>query len=83
MGMHVAAVDVGPEKTALARKLGAEIVIDAKTQDPPGEIQKQIGGAHGVLVTAGKQLLKQIEIPLLKPAPHRICCSSGSVLFHG
>ena len=52
MGLHVAAVDLGPEKMALARKLGAEITIDAKTQDPAKEIQKQIGGAHGVLVTA-------------------------------
>ena len=52
MGLHVAAVDLGPEKMALAKKLGAEIAIDAKTQDPPTEIQKQIGGAHGVLVTA-------------------------------
>src|SRR5579872_6003574 len=34
MGMHVAAVDLGPEKMALARSLGAEITIDAKTQDP-------------------------------------------------
>ena len=52
MGLRVAAVDLGPEKMALARKLGAEIAIDAKTQDPPAEIQKQIGGAQGVLVTA-------------------------------
>ena len=52
MGLHVAAVDLGPEKMALARELGAEITIDAKTQDPAKEIQKQIGGAHGVLVTA-------------------------------
>jgi propanol-preferring alcohol dehydrogenase len=52
MGLHVAAVDLGPEKMALARKLGAEITVDAKTQDPATEIQKQIGGAHGVLVTA-------------------------------
>src|ERR1700693_2618111 len=52
MGLHVAAVDLGPEKMALARKLGAEITIDAKLQDPATEIQKQIGGAHGVLVTA-------------------------------
>ena len=52
MGLHVAAVDLGPEKMVLARKLGAEISIDAKTQDPPTEIQKQIGGAQGVLVTA-------------------------------
>src|SRR6202050_4186392 len=52
MGLHVAAVDLGPEKMALASKLGAEITIDARTQDPATEIQKQIGGAHGVLVTA-------------------------------
>ena len=52
MGLHVAAVDLGPQKMVLARKLGAEITIDASTQDPAKEIQKQIGGAHGVLVTA-------------------------------
>ncbi len=52
MGLRVAAVDLGPEKMALARKLGAEITVDAKTQDPAAEIQKQIGGAQGVLVTA-------------------------------
>ncbi len=52
MGMHVAAVDLGPDKMALAKRLGAEITIDAKTQDPAAEIQRQIGGAHGVLVTA-------------------------------
>jgi len=37
---------------ALARKLGAVITIDAKTQDPVKEIHKQIGGTHGTLVTA-------------------------------
>jgi len=52
MGMHVVAVDLGAEKMALARKLGADITIDASTQDPPKEVQKQVGGAHGVLVTA-------------------------------
>lgn len=52
MGLHVAAVDLGTEKMALARKVGAEIAIDARTQDPAREVQKQIGGAHGVLVTA-------------------------------
>ena len=52
MGLKVAAVDLGPEKMELARKLGADITIDAKALDPPAEIQRQIGGAHGVLVTA-------------------------------
>jgi alcohol dehydrogenase, propanol-preferring len=52
MGLHVAVVELGAEKTRFAKELGAEIAIDAEKQDPDAEIQKQIGGAHGVLVTA-------------------------------
>lgn len=66
MGLHVAAVDLGPEKMALARSLGAEITIDAKTQDPPTEIQKQIGGAHGVLVTAVSTIAFKQAIGMLR-----------------
>lgn len=66
MGLHVAAVDLGPEKMALARKLGAEIAIDAKTQDPPTEIQKQIGGAQGVLVTAVSTIAFKQAIGMLR-----------------
>jgi propanol-preferring alcohol dehydrogenase len=66
MGLHVAAVDLGPEKTALARKLGAEIAVDAKTQDPPTEIQKMIGGAHGVLVTAVSTIAFKQAIGMLR-----------------
>ena len=66
MVLHVAAVDLGPEKMALARQLGAEIVIDAKTQDPPTEIQKQIGGAHGVLVTAVSNIAFKQAIGMLR-----------------
>ena len=66
MGLHVAAVDLGPEKMALAKKLGAEIAIDAKTQDPATEIQKQIGGAHGVLVTAVSPVAFKQAIGMLR-----------------
>ena len=52
MGLHVAAVDLGSDKLQLARSLGAEIAIDAGKEDPVATIQKKIGGAHGVLVTA-------------------------------
>jgi propanol-preferring alcohol dehydrogenase len=61
MGLHVAAIDVGPEKLKLARSLGAEVTVDAKLEDPVKEIQKQIGGAHGVLVTA-------VSLPAFKQA---------------
>src|SRR5271157_2490522 len=66
MGMHVAAVDLGPGKMALARELGAEITIDAKTQDPAKEIQKQIGGAHGVLVTAVSTIAFKQAVGMLR-----------------
>jgi propanol-preferring alcohol dehydrogenase len=51
---------------ALARKLGAEITVDAKTQDPPTEIQKQIGGAQGVLVTAVSTIAFKQAIGMLR-----------------
>lgn len=52
MGMHVAAVDVGADKLALARSLGAEVTVDARSADPGAEIQRVVGGAHGAIVTA-------------------------------
>jgi propanol-preferring alcohol dehydrogenase len=53
MGLHVVALDVTEEKLALARKLGAEIVVNAALPDAAAQIVKQTGGgAHGVLVTA-------------------------------
>ncbi|GAA2121462.1 alcohol dehydrogenase AdhP [Kocuria atrinae] len=52
MGMRVAAVDVADDKLALAKKHGAEVTVNAFAADPAETIQKEIGGAHGVLVTA-------------------------------
>ncbi|WZP00155.1 alcohol dehydrogenase AdhP [Isosphaeraceae bacterium EP7] len=52
MGYQVAAVDVGQDKLDLARRLGATVVVDARETDPAAYLKKEIGGAHGVLVTA-------------------------------
>jgi len=52
MGLHVAAVDVAEEKLALARELGAEMTVNAEVEDPAAKIQEEIGGSHGVLITA-------------------------------
>lgn len=52
MGMRVIAVDIADDKLALAKRHGAEITLNALGADPAAEIEKQIGGAHGVLVTA-------------------------------
>jgi propanol-preferring alcohol dehydrogenase len=66
MGLRVAAVDLGSEKLTLARKLGAEITVDAKTLDPTEEIQKQIGGAQGVLVTAVSPIAFKQAVGMLR-----------------
>jgi alcohol dehydrogenase, propanol-preferring len=53
MGLHVVALDVTEEKLALARKLGAELAVNAKDPDAAEQVVKLTGGgAHGVLVTA-------------------------------
>ena len=52
MGLRVAAVDVADDKLALAKKHGAELLVNALHDDPIEVVQKVTGGAHGVLVTA-------------------------------
>jgi len=53
MGMHVAAVDVHPEKLSLATRLGADLVVNAMEVDPAEAVRARTGeGVHGVLVTA-------------------------------
>ena len=52
MGMRVVAVDVDDAKLELARTHGAEVVVNAAHADPGAAVQEQVGGAHGVLVTA-------------------------------
>ena len=43
MGLRVAAVDVSDDKLALARKHGAEVTVNATTEDPVTAIQEQTG----------------------------------------
>ncbi|MDR8398526.1 MULTISPECIES: alcohol dehydrogenase AdhP [Paraburkholderia] len=52
MGLRVVAVDISEDKLALARELGATLTFNASECDPAAAIQKEIGGTHGVLVTA-------------------------------
>ncbi|MBQ0736140.1 alcohol dehydrogenase AdhP [Aquimarina celericrescens] len=53
MGLHVAAIDVADDKLKLAKKLGAEFVVNAKDKHLAEAIKKETrGGVHGALVTA-------------------------------
>lgn len=53
MGLHVCAVDIDDGKLKHAKLVGADAVINAKSDDPVDAVKKATGGgAHGVLITA-------------------------------
>ena len=53
MGLNVVALDVADDKLALARRLGADLTVDARSPDVVETVRRETGGgAHGVLVTA-------------------------------
>lgn len=53
MGLHVAAIDIGPDQLALAARLGADLVVDGRDSDAIARLIRETGGGvHGVLVTA-------------------------------
>jgi propanol-preferring alcohol dehydrogenase len=53
MGLKVCAIDIDDGKLAHAKKLGADLVVNAKNGDPAEAVKKgTTGGAHGVLITA-------------------------------
>jgi propanol-preferring alcohol dehydrogenase len=53
MGLYVCAIDVDDGKLAHAKRLGADLVVNARAGDPVAAVKKGTdGGAHGVLITA-------------------------------
>ncbi len=53
MGLHVCAVDIDDGKLTHAKLMGADAVVNAKTDDAVQAVKKATGGgAHGVLITA-------------------------------
>jgi propanol-preferring alcohol dehydrogenase len=68
MGLRVAAIDIASDKLALAQSLGAEIMVNAKDEDPISAIQSRIGGAHGAIVTAVATKAFEQAILMLRPA---------------
>lgn len=66
MGMHVAAIDVADEKLDLARKLGADLVVNAKNTDPGEYLHKEVGGMHGALITAVSPIAFKQGIDVLR-----------------
>jgi alcohol dehydrogenase, propanol-preferring len=53
MGLRVCAIDVDEGKLAHAKELGAEVLVNAKDDNPVEAVKQGTGGgAHGVLITA-------------------------------
>ena len=53
MGLRICAVDIDDGKLAHAKRLGADLVVNAKVGDPGAAVKKGTdGGGHGVLITA-------------------------------
>jgi propanol-preferring alcohol dehydrogenase len=53
MGLQVCAVDIEDDKLALAKSVGADLVVNAKHSGAVEAVRKGTdGGAHGVLITA-------------------------------
>jgi alcohol dehydrogenase, propanol-preferring len=67
MGLKVIAVDIHEPQLELARQLSADIVINASLEDPVVRIQKEIRGAHGVLVTAVSPAAFTQAVDMLRP----------------
>lgn len=66
MGMHVAAIDISKDKLDLAKKLGADITVNALEEDPGVYLKKETGGMHGVLVTAVSPIAFKQGISVLR-----------------
>jgi alcohol dehydrogenase, propanol-preferring len=66
MGLHVAAVDISDDKLDLAKRLGAELTVNATLENPVTVIQNQVGGVHGVLVTAVSPKIFRQSIDMLR-----------------
>ena len=47
-----AKIDISDEKLTLAKKLGADLTVNALHDDPGKYLKEKTGGMHGVLVTA-------------------------------
>ena len=56
---NVAAVDIDDAKLELARKLGAEVAVNARTTDPAAYLKREIGGAHGALIAVSPKAFEQ------------------------
>lgn len=66
MGLYVVAVDIADTKLELARRLGADLTVNALEHDPVAEVQTA-GGVEAVLVTAVSRQSFRQGVDMLAP----------------
>ena len=77
MGAQVIAVDIVPERLALAKELGADHIINSQEADPVAGIQELTGGmgATAALETSGNSTARSQILQCLRPFAR--CCYVG------
>ncbi|MCP4706504.1 MAG: zinc-dependent alcohol dehydrogenase [candidate division Zixibacteria bacterium] len=65
-GFKIAAVDIDQKKLNLAKKLGADVTINSKTEDIAKIADSKFGGAHAVLVTAASASAFRTSVDMLR-----------------
>ncbi|RIY32678.1 alcohol dehydrogenase AdhP [Psittacicella gerlachiana] len=74
IGARVIAVDINDDKLALAKEVGAEYVVNGKTEDAVKRVLEITnGGAHGVLVTAVSKVAFNQAIECVRPGGRVVC----------
>lgn len=68
MGLHVVAIDVSEDKLELARRLGADIALNAAAPGLAADVFRRTGGMHGALITAVAAPAFAQCLSLLRPA---------------
>ncbi|UCC44215.1 MAG: zinc-dependent alcohol dehydrogenase [Candidatus Zixiibacteriota bacterium] len=81
LGYQVAVVDISDDKLELARRLGAELTVNAQLNDAPSVIQREIGGAHAVLVTAAAKTAFRAGVDMLRRGGVCVLCGLPSGEF--
>lgn len=72
---HVVAVDISDDKLDSVKKLGADMVINSKKDDPAKVIQDKIGGVHAAVVTATAPICYDQAVASVRAGGKVICVS--------
>lgn len=65
-GYRVIAIDIDDAKLTLAKRLGAELTVNAATEDAVSRVHDETGGAHAVLITAASATAFRSGVEMLR-----------------